>query len=280
MSNLIKRSLSGFIFVAVVITCILLSHLSFILLFIIIGALALDEFNHILEDHNIAVVNNLVSQISGLFLFVAVFLCSSGIAPNYAVFAPCILSQLYLLISELYLKRENPLADWAYSFAGQIYIALPFALLNLLAFPGDKGYVPLLPLSIFIFLWLNDSGAYAWGSLLHNKFPAKLFPRISPHKSWVGSIGGGITVLIAAVAIQQISHTANIWIWMGLGLIIVVFGSFGDLIESLIKRQMGMKDSGKFLPGHGGVLDRFDSALLAIPAATIYIYSLDFNLLF
>jgi phosphatidate cytidylyltransferase len=160
----------------------------------------------------------------------------------------------------------------------QMYIALPFSLINVLAFNAtSEGFVAfntLLPLSIFIFLWVNDSGAYCVGSLIGRH---KLFPRISPGKSWEGSVGGAVFVLAAAYAIsyfldqeQMLSMPA----WLGLGLVVVVFGTWGDLVESLFKRTLGVKDSGNILPGHGGMLDRFDSSLLAIPAAVIYLYTL------
>ena len=135
----------------------------------------------------------------------------------------------------------------------------------------------LLPLSVFIFLWTNDTGAYCSGSLFGKH---KLFPRISPAKSWEGSIGGGVFVLIAAAIVGYFAnsgeslHTLNIPEWMGLGLVVAVFGTWGDLVESLFKRTIGVKDSGNILPGHGGMLDRFDSSLMAIPAAVIYLYTL------
>ena len=140
----------------------------------------------------------------------------------------------------------------------------------------------LLPLSVFIFLWINDTGAYCAGSLFGKH---KLFPRISPAKSWEGSIGGAIFVLIAAGVIFYIeqqghadsdtpSHSLSLLQWLGLGLVVVVFGTLGDLVESLLKRTLNIKDSGNILPGHGGMLDRFDSSLMAIPAAVVYIYTL------
>lgn len=136
----------------------------------------------------------------------------------------------------------------------------------------------LVPLCLFIFLWVNDSGAYCTGSLIGKH---KLFPRISPGKTWEGSIGGGVLVLIVAGVIgylanrdQSNPHLLSIAGWIGLGLVVVVFGTLGDLVESLFKRTLGIKDSGNILPGHGGMLDRFDSSLLAIPAAVIYLYSL------
>lgn len=150
-----------------------------------------------------------------------------------------------------------------------------------LAFPltdfGGSTFDYLLPLSIFIFLWANDTGAYCTGSLLGKH---KLFPRISPGKSWEGSIGGGIFVLIIAGIIGYLvnnngmAHHVGMAEWIGLGLVVVVFGTWGDLVESLFKRTLGIKDSGKILPGHGGMLDRFDSSLMALPAAVIYLYTL------
>jgi phosphatidate cytidylyltransferase len=150
-------------------------------------------------------------------------------------------------------------------------------MLNVLAFTSDSSGVvvfnTLLPLSVFVFLWVNDTGAYCVGSLLGRH---KLFPRISPGKSWEGSIGGAIFVLAAAWAISTYldGEMLTLWAWLGLGLVVVIFGTWGDLVESLFKRTLGIKDSGNILPGHGGMLDRFDSSLLAIPAAVVYLYTL------
>ena len=180
------------------------------------------------------------------------------------------------MVSELYLKKENPLNNWAYAMFSQVYIALPFALLNVLAFQSDEtitatSYQYLFPLSIFAFNWLNDTGAYCTGMLL-GKHP--LFKRISPKKSWEGSIGGAVFCIVAAFVISNYFPIMSTVEWVGLALTIVVFGTWGDLSESLMKRQLGIKDSGNILPGHGGILDRFDSAILAIPAAVVYLYLL------
>lgn len=277
MSNLTKRALSGIIYVTIFTFCILYSRTTFCLLFVIVTSLSLDEFNKLLEEHQLAQVNRTVSMISGVYLFLAFFLFTTGTV-SFIIFMPYLLSIIFTLISELYLKRPQPIANWAYSFAGQLYIALPFALLNLLAFNSNSGYSALLPICVFIFLWLSDSGAYIFGSFLKKKIPYRLFPRISPHKTWIGSIGGGFVVLLTATIMFYLSHTATLLLWLGLGLTVVVFGTFGDLTESLLKRQLNLKDSGKFMPGHGGVLDRFDSVLMAIPAAVIYIYCFHFPL--
>ena len=178
------------------------------------------------------------------------------------------------MVSELYLKKKNPLNNWAYAMFSQIYLALPFALLNVLAFHSDETisvsqYNPILALSIFIFNWVNDTGAYCTGMLFGKH---RLFERISPKKSWEGSIGGGVFSIIAAFVMAYFFPFMSTGVWVGLGLTIVVFGTWGDLSESLFKRYLGLKDSGNILPGHGGILDRFDSAILAIPAAVVYLY--------
>ncbi len=206
----------------------------------------------------------------------------SGLTPS-AAFVPYLLTVVYLLVSELYLKQTNPINNWAYTMLSQMYIALPFSMINVLAFrstpDGNVTFEWLLPLSLFIFLWTNDTGAYCSGSLLGRH---KLFPRISPGKSWEGSIGGAVFVMIAAAIIYflNVGQTDGLvagmplWQWLGLGLVVVVFGTWGDLVESLFKRTLGIKDSGNILPGHGGMLDRFDSSLMAIPAAVVYLYTL------
>ena len=193
------------------------------------------------------------------------------------VFIPYLVTIIYLLVTELYSKQPDPINNWAYTMLSQMYIALPFSLINVLAFTatpdGRVMFNTILPLSVFIFLWTNDTGAYCIGSLLGRH---KLFPRISPGKSWEGSVGGALFVLAAAWAISYFLDGAILTTiqWLGLGLVVAVFGTWGDLVESLFKRTLGIKDSGNILPGHGGMLDRFDSSLIAIPAAVVYLYTL------
>ena len=140
-------------------------------------------------------------------------------------------------------------------------------------------YTWIFSLSVFIFLWSSDTGAYCFGSMLGKH---RLFPRISPKKSWEGSVGGAFVAIVASQIIASFSQDFNAQsellnrlAWGGLALVVVVFGTWGDLVESLLKRKLGIKDSGNILPGHGGMLDRFDSSLLAIPASVIYIYTLN-----
>lgn len=255
--------------------CILYSPLSFGLLFAIVSLLSVREFSHLINKSGEAQINILISSVGGAYLFLAFMLfCQSSAGSQ--VFLPYLVIILYLIISELYLKRTNPIANWAYSMLSQCYVALPFALLNFLAFQynsteGSVTYNPILPLSVFLFIWLSDTGAYCVGSLLGKH---RLFERISPKKSWEGSVGGAIFAIAASCVLAQYFPFLSMVEWIGLAVTVVIFGTWGDLSESLLKRHLGIKDSGNILPGHGGMLDRFDSALLAIPAAVIYLHLL------
>ncbi len=278
--NLITRTITGVLFVAVMVAGFLRPHYM-VILFAIITGMTLWEYTGLVSDIPGVKVNRFISTVAGVYFFIAVAGNRLGFVEGFSIFVPYILTIIYLLISELYLKNEQPINNWAYTMLGQMYIALPLSLINVLAFQmnghGRISIDMLLPLSIFIFLWANDTGAYCTGSLLGRH---KLFPRVSPSKSWEGSIGGGILVLAVAALIGYLTGQDNtprmlsIPEWMGLGLVVTVFGTWGDLVESLFKRTLGIKDSGNILPGHGGMLDRFDSSLLAIPAAVVYLYSL------
>ena len=279
MNNFIVRTITGVIFVAAIVASFLRPE-TMVLLFSIVTGLTVWEFTGLVNERENVTVNRFICTVAGVYFFFAMtYFCSDlyGGAAKSVVFIPYLVTIVYLMIAELYLKQADPIQDWAYTMLSQMYIALPFSLLNVLAFTATTNGVvtfnTLLPLSIFIFLWVNDSGAYCVGSLLGRH---KLFPRISPGKSWEGSIGGAVFVLLAAYAISYFldGKMLNSLEWLGLGLVVVVFGTWGDLVESLFKRTLGIKDSGNILPGHGGMLDRFDSSLMAIPAAVIYLYTL------
>ena len=282
MKNLITRSITGVIFVAAVVTCFLRPE-AMIFLFALVTGLTVWEYTGIVNNLENVAVNRFLSTVAAVYFFLAMAGFCSGIVPS-AVFIPYLLTVVYMFISELYTKAPNPINNWAYTMLSQMYIALPFSMINVLAFRGAGDaviYNYLLPLSIFIFLWTNDTGAYLSGSLFGKH---KLFPRVSPGKSWEGSIGGGILVLAVAAFLGWYENSGihegavelamSIPQWMGLGLVVVFFGTWGDLVESLFKRTIGIKDSGNILPGHGGMLDRFDSSLMARPAAVVYIYTL------
>ena len=276
MKNFIIRAITGLTFAAVLIGCIIYHPITLIMLFSIVAALTIWEFGTLVNNHAGATMNRMISAVAGFYLVFAVGWYQLEMI-SVREFAPYLITLLYLLVSELYRQEKNPLKNWAFAFASQVYIALPFALLSVLglrynSLTNAMQYDFIFPLSVFIFLWMSDTGAYLVGSLLSRYFPAKLFPRISPKKSWVGSIGGGLLCLAAAWGIYTFAPDyMELWKWMGLALTVCVFGTWGDLVESLLKRQVGIKDSGNILPGHGGLLDRFDSSLLAIPAAVVYL---------
>ncbi len=279
MKNFIVRAITGVLFVAAIVVCFI-NPTAMALLFALITGLTVWEFTGLVNERDGVDTNRFICTVAGVYLFFAMTGFCSGLTPS-TVFIPYLLTIIYLLVAELYAKNADPINNWAYTMMSQMYTALPFSLLNVLAFRATSdgvAYTYLIPLSVFVFLWLNDTGAYCFGSLLGRH---KLFPRVSPGKSWEGSVGGAIVVMAAAAGIWQLTEKYGVndlrlgmLQWIGLGLTVVVFGTWGDLVESLFKRTIGIKDSGSILPGHGGMLDRFDSSLLAIPAAVVYLYTL------
>lgn len=277
MKNFIVRTITGVIFVAAIVISFL-NPLAMVFLFALVTGMTIWEFCGLVNEREGVQVNRFISTVAGVYLFLAMAGHCSGRVDSDTVFIPYLITIIYLMVAELYLKAKDPINNWAYTMLPQMYIALPFSMLNVLAFPQAGAYSFVLPLSVFVFLWMNDSGAYLCGSLLGRH---KLFPRVSPGKSWEGSIGGGILVVGVAVLIWYLlemyfpgESKMNALHWAGLGVTVTVFGTWGDLVESLFKRTLGIKDSGNVLPGHGGMLDRFDSSLLAIPAAVVYLFTL------
>ncbi len=276
IKNLCLRIATGIAFVAVLVGGILWSNVTFTLLFAVVTGLSVREFCQVVNRRADVQTNAVICTVAGIYLFLAVSGFCSNLTPS-GVFIPYLLSVVYLLVSELYLKSEHALNNWAYTMMSQMYVALPFASLNILAYQPEASYsigvayAGMLPFSVFVFLWASDSGAYCFGSLFGRH---KLFPRISPNKSWEGSVGGGLVAVAASQIFACFEPSLGRWEWLGLALTVVIFGTWGDLVESLLKRQLQIKDSGNILPGHGGMLDRFDSSLLAIPASVIYLYTL------
>ncbi len=280
MANLVARTVTGIFFVAAIVTCFL-RPLAMEMLFALVTGLSMWEYTGLVNAKENVQVNRFISTVAGVYFFLAVGGFCSGVVPTGAVFIPYLLTIVYLFISELYAGGSNAIEDWAHTMLGQMYIALPFSTINVLAFNASVGgqsvFNNIVPLCIFIFLWTNDTGAYCSGSLFGRH---KLFPRVSPGKSWEGSIGGAILVVVAAILVYhffpwiETELQLSLLQWVGLGMVVVVFGTWGDLVESLFKRTLGIKDSGNILPGHGGMLDRFDSSLMAMPAAVIYLYTL------
>ena len=268
MNNFVQRTLSAIVYAGLVLTSILLqpqcfgTHpLLFGVLFLIVSTLAVREF-HVLVSSDIRLQS--FAMIANALLFTTLYFLFYGDGIWSALLVAYVAIMLLALITQLFRETGNPIAAWGNLCASQIMVALPFALMN-----GVMMHNRYLLLALFILLWVNDSGAYIVGSLTA-KLPKgnhKMFPRVSPAKSWEGLIGGVVFSLFAGYVFYRVGWTAELGLANSLWFAAFgsVFGTLGDLMESLLKRTLGVKDSGKFMPGHGGVLDRFDSLMLATP---------------
>jgi phosphatidate cytidylyltransferase len=167
-----------------------------------------------------------------------------------------------IFLVELYRNRENPFANISYTILGVIYASMPFTLFVDMAYSTTGTYSFQIIIGTLLMLWASDSGAYFAGKTMGK---TKLFERISPKKTWEGSAGGLVLSLLFAAGISHYWHDLVLWQWLCMSVIIVVIGGMGDLVESLLKRSMEVKDSSNAIPGHGGFLDRFDGLLLALP---------------
>ena len=273
MSEFWKRTLSGAVYVAVVIGSILYHEVLFLALSTCLAYLAVREYNHLTHTRSLM---DLLAELSAVF---CIFPCT--IALLYPEpYSPWIMLTLLLpigvLVAELWNTAEQPITNWGHFLIGQMMIALPFALMNVLNHI-DKW----LLLAVFVLIWVNDSGAYCVGVLTPKKMPGgnhKMFPRVSPKKSWEGLFGGLAFTIGAAFILNRFGWFDTITkegfellIAGAFAFVVSAAGTLGDLMESLFKRSIGVKDSGKFLPGHGGVLDRFDSILLAAPVTLLFV---------
>lgn len=273
--ELLKRSITGILYVAAIVASIILGGKWMFWLFAACTVLVTIEFVSLINRHKECNASWFCAATLSFFLYSGITAFITGLAPAYTVnpiklLLPFIVYFILTIIWELYQQNEHHILNLSIAIFPAIYIALPFSLLNGLGhIMADSQSTWLLPLAFFIFIWTNDVGAYCVGCTIGKH---RLFERISPKKSWEGSVGGAIFTIIAAIVIWKIYPIFNVWVWIGMAIITVVFGTFGDLAESLIKRELGVKDSGKILPGHGGFLDRFDSTLLAAPIVYAYIY--------
>jgi phosphatidate cytidylyltransferase len=217
-----------------------------------------------------------LGYLSGTLLFLLSFACAATLI-QLRYFWCLIFPVAAIFVAELYSRSDKPFTLTANTLAGILYIALPFALLNFMVFDGDGNYDWHILLILFIFLWCNDVGAYCFGLTFGRNGRHKLFERISPKKSWEGFLGGVFFTLIAGSVVvlgagaDGSYRGINLIHWLIIAVIVAVAGVFGDLCESMLKRSVGVKDSGAIIPGHGGILDRFDGALLAFPCALAYI---------
>jgi len=239
---------------------------SYFVVFLILSAFTQVEFYKLAKMDDklpLKVWGTLIGQI----FFILTFLIEAEILElKFMLLIFPLLASVFMI--KLYKKAdERPFTNIAYTFLGIIYVAVPFSLLNVIAFAqGKYGYEIIV--GIMLILWASDTGAYFSGILLGKK---KLFERVSPKKTWEGSIGGGLLALVMAYILSQYFLDLNTIQWLVASSLIVITGIYGDLIESVFKRSIEIKDSGRALPGHGGFLDRFDSLLLAVPFIVVFI---------
>jgi phosphatidate cytidylyltransferase len=267
--NFIQRTVAGAVLVILILSSIWFSKYGFFVLFCIISALLTAEF-HKLTNRSDVFVPYIVAVCASVVLFAAFFLYFAGFeVPFYKyIFILYAVIVLGFFLYELFKKSENPINNLAYFVLGQVYIALPLSLLNGILFYNDV-WTPVFLIALFVTIWLNDTCAYLVGSKFGKH---RLFKRVSPKKSWEGFIGGAFGALLSGCLFYCVVPIHSLWFWLIFVEIVVVFGTFGDLLESLLKRTVGVKDSGHIIPGHGGMLDRFDSLLLSSPIIYLYMY--------
>lgn len=269
MKNSLTRGISGVVFVVLMILGLTVNKFLFAALFLFIMCTMLSEFYHITMGDRYKVSRGLAIG-AGAILFLLLFLVSAyGIPGRYVAVA--LIPVLVVMTNSLYAKDKSSFDLFSHIYTGLLYIAVPLSLSNLIAF--DHGvFSGRLLLCFFIIIWSSDVGAYCAGLTLGKRFPKKLFEEISPKKTWAGFWGGMVSAIIASVILGYtgmfkfpLVHCAI------LAIVMHVSGVYGDLFESQWKRCHDIKDSGSVIPGHGGMMDRFDSTLFAFPTGVIYL---------
>lgn len=268
---MVTRAISGIVFVTLVIGSLVLGFYTSLVLFSIIAFIGTLEFYKLAKHSSSSSFTYLGALLSSLLVFLSGYFI---VNPNsYWVFSIWMLLGVAFVIRLLSKPSETSLADISITISGGFYLAIPFISLIILGIYPSFSSVNFnwqIPLSIFILTWVNDTGAYLSGRSFGK---TKLFERISPNKTWEGSIGGGIFTIVGAVILFYSWGIFSIPVWVGAAVLISVFANLGDLMESAFKRNAGVKDSGNIMPGHGGVLDRFDAILLTAPVVLAYLLS-------
>ena len=265
-----SRIYTSIIFVLVMIGGIYISEYTFVLLFGVIAASCLWEF------FNVSLLpsgkkRRLVSMILGMapYTIVAIFQLTDIDAETDSLISILLLAFPVIFLFFLYemtTRSEKPFLNVATVILGIVYIGIPFTMLEWIAL--DVGYYPNVVFGLILLNWINDTAAYLAGSKI-GKTP--LLPRISPKKTWEGTLSGATWTLITCFGVIILMPDLRPVDWAVLAFIVIIFGSLGDLVESMLKRSTQIKDSGSLLPGHGGLLDRFDSLIFILPFATMYI---------
>ncbi|WP_262249710.1 phosphatidate cytidylyltransferase [Parapedobacter soli] len=259
------RALTALFFVIVMVASMLLGGYVFAVFFILLATYCLNEFYGIISD-GICKPNRLLGLLLavigfGLFAGYRLF----GFASHYLLLINVIVIAVFVV--PLYQKDEKPFVGIAYTLLGSVYVTLPFVAFFSLGFiTGTFDYR--LPLGFMLTLWGNDTGAYLIGKFFGRH---RLFERISPNKTWEGFVGGALLAVAVSLILAHYLPVLPSWQWVGIALVVSLFGTFGDLVESMLKRSHHVKDSGAVLPGHGGLLDRFDGLLFAAPATLVFL---------
>ncbi|XOV92085.1 MAG: phosphatidate cytidylyltransferase [Bacteroidota bacterium] len=265
-TDLYRRLLSALAGAAIIVSSLLIGEWSYFIIFLLISIFSQWEFYRLVKLRSYLPI-----RLLGVILGTIVFCFSFFIEKNhldsryyYAIFP---LASLVFLI-KLYKKNDTtPFINIALFYLGITYVAIPFALMNVVVFyHGYYSYQIMLGLMMII--WSSDTGAYFAGIRFGK---TKLFERISPKKSWEGALGGAIVALLMAYGMSHFYKDLLLWQWLCVAMIVVIAGTYGDLVESLFKRSMEIKDSGSIIPGHGGFLDRFDSLILSVPFIVVFL---------
>lgn len=274
MQGLWKRLTTAIIFVIIMVVGHYTGPYTFSALFLIIAAGCLWEFFGLTLDLHTR--RDKIRKALGVALGILPFILVTALslyptpAPERFIsiagllFSPFVFT---IFIYELYSHSKEPFANIAFMVLGLFYIGIPFALVDFIAYDGEQ-FMNRVVFGLLVLTWVNDTGAYLVGSMI-GKTP--LFPRISPNKTWEGTTGGLITTLIFGYLLSLIFNEIPTAQWMGLAVIVGIFGGLGDLVESMLKRSVNVKDSGDLLPGHGGLLDRFDAFIFVLPFAAAYL---------
>lgn len=273
MSELGLRVVTGAGLVAVVLLGTLTNTTAFVLVFGGIGLLCLIEYFGLVYSHNEENTTNLARKFLGILLSSLPFLIAffslenDELMVNPAVFGSVVIGISLMMLFEMFANAQKPIKNIGFTSLGIFYIGIPFGMLLLL----QDMQSPVLILGMIFLVFINDSLAYFSGRAF-GKTP--LFPRISPKKTWEGAIGGIIFTLLLAFAYSFIPlfNSISLKDWLAVAVLVAVFGPLGDLTESMLKRNLKIKDSGSLLPGHGGFLDRFDALIFTIPFVTMYFW--------
>jgi phosphatidate cytidylyltransferase len=264
--NLTQRIITGILGAGIIVSGIIFSEWTYFVVFFIICLLALMEF-YALSGLDGLLPQKTFGTLCGLLIYCLSFFIERGdISYRYYFLIFPIISFVYMI--KLYKKFERkPFTNIAFTFLGIFYVAIPISLLHIAAYE-NRAYNFEIVLGCLFILWASDTGAYIAGTLFGKR---KLFERISPKKSWEGFLGGA--VLAAGFAFLFATYFVILapWQWYVIAAIIIIGGTYGDLIESLLKRSIEIKDSGESLPGHGGFLDRFDGLLISAPFIVAFI---------